>query len=396
MDANNPNYSSSVDGVLFDKNQITLIQCPGGKTGSYTIPNSVTSIESYSFAGCFRLTTVTIPSSVTSIRSVAFYGSGILTSITVDANNPNYSSSVDGVLFDKNQTTLIQCPRGKTGSYTIPNSVTSIGDAAFSNCFGLTSVAIPNSVTSIGSSVFSACTGLTSVAIPNSVTSIGSSVFSACTGLTSVAIPNSVTSIGSSAFSNCFGLTSVTIPKSVTSIGSSAFQVCNNLKSAILLGNAPTMGMEVFSSVASGFTVYYFDGASGFTLPPWNGYSTVNMGASSPFAPWLLSKGFAYNADLQTAPNGDGLPLLMAYALNLDPTRNQSRNIPRPVLSGSNLSLTYYAGSEGVTYSVETSTDLQNWDTTEVSLSGPDGSGRYTATAPMTGAKKFMRLKVWR
>ena len=126
-------------------------------------------------------------------------------------------------------------PNKYTGSVNIPPSVshggitftvTSIGEYAFSQCSGLTSVTIPNSVTSIGASAFSGCSGLTSVTIPNSVTSIGGEAFYNCSGLTSVTIPNSVTSIGDGAFSNCSGLTSVTIPNSVTSIGSSAFDGC--------------------------------------------------------------------------------------------------------------------------------------------------------------------------
>ena len=106
---------------------------------------------------------------------------------------------------------------------TIGNSVTSIGDYAFSNCSGLTSVTIPNSVTTIGYEAFAGCSGLTSVTIGNSVTSIGEYAFVGCSGLTSVTIPNSVTNIGSGAFRNCSGLTSVTIPNSVTKIGSYVF-----------------------------------------------------------------------------------------------------------------------------------------------------------------------------
>ena len=117
---------------------------------------------------------------------------------------------------------------------TIPNSVTSIGERAFSICSGLTSVAIPNSVTSIGERAFQDCTGLTSVTIPNSVTSIGLSVFYSCSGLTSVTIGNSVTSIGDYAFEGCNGLPSVTIPNSVTSIGKEAFFGCSGLTSVTI------------------------------------------------------------------------------------------------------------------------------------------------------------------
>ena len=114
---------------------------------------------------------------------------------------------------------------------TIPNSVTSIGSAAFYDCSSLTSVTIPNSVTSIGDEAFYNCSSLTSVTIPNSVTSIGRAAFYDCSSLTSVTIPNSVTSIGEYAFQGCSGLTSVTIPNSVTSIGSSAFSGCSGLMS---------------------------------------------------------------------------------------------------------------------------------------------------------------------
>jgi hypothetical protein len=106
-----------------------------------------------------------------------------LNAIMVDTNNPAYSS-VDGVLFNKTRTTLIKCPERKAGSYTIPNSVTSIGESAFAGCTSLTSVTIPNTVTNIGNFAFYSCTGLTNVVIGNSVTSIGGGAFSACYSLT--------------------------------------------------------------------------------------------------------------------------------------------------------------------------------------------------------------------
>ena len=110
-------------------------------------------------------------------------------------------------------------------------TVTSIGNGAFSDCSGLTSVEIPNSVTSIGNSAFWKCSGLTEVTIGNSVTSIGANAFCSCDGLTKVTIGDSVTSIGNSAFSYCSGLTEVTIGNSVTSIGDYAFSDCSGLTS---------------------------------------------------------------------------------------------------------------------------------------------------------------------
>jgi hypothetical protein len=137
-------------------------------------------------------------------------------------------------------------------SVTIGNSVTSIGQSAFSSCSSLISVTIPNSVTSIGNYAFRYCTGLTSVTIPNSVTSIGEYAFGSCTGLTSVTIPNSVTSIGEWAFEDCTGLTSVTIPNSVTSIGDGAFVYCYCLTSVTCFATRPPqLDYDVFIGVFS-------------------------------------------------------------------------------------------------------------------------------------------------
>ena len=136
----------------------TFSQCSGLTT--VTIPSSVTSIGANAFWLCSGLTTVTIPSSVNSIRQEAFVGCRGL--ITVDSNNPNYSS-LDGVLYDKSQTALIQCPTSKIGSFMIPSSVTSIGTAAFNWCRELTTVTIPSSVISIGEYAFINCNGLTSI-----------------------------------------------------------------------------------------------------------------------------------------------------------------------------------------------------------------------------------------
>ena len=204
---------------------------------SVTIPNSVTSIGISAFYNCSGLTSVTIGNSVTSIGNSAFSNCSGLISIIVDESNPSFSS-IEGILYNNDATTLIYCPITKK-TVTIPNSVTSIDYSAFYGCSGLTSVTIPNSVTSIGQRVFENCSGLTSVTIGNSVTSIGYYAFSGCYGLTSVTIPNSVTTIVQSAFSNCRGLTSVTIGNSVTSIGKYAFSGCSKLTSIYCQGTKP-------------------------------------------------------------------------------------------------------------------------------------------------------------
>ena len=149
------------------------------------IPDSVTRIGQNAFGVCGSLTSVTIPSSVIGIESGIFSTCRNLTSIEVDPENPSYSSD-GGVLFNKEQTTLVQVPSGLTGTYAIPSGVTSIGVQAFDSCSGLTNVIIPSGVTSIGIYAFLGCSGMTSVDIPDSVTSIGDAAFSDCSSLTTV------------------------------------------------------------------------------------------------------------------------------------------------------------------------------------------------------------------
>ena len=222
---------------------------------SVVIPDSVTSIGSGAFSGCSSLTSVVIPDSVTSIGSRAFSGCSSLTSITVDENNTAYKS-IDGNLYSKDGKTLIQYAVGKTATtFTVPDTVTSIGEEAFSWCRSLTSVVIPDSVTSIGSGAFYNCHSLTSVVIPDSVTSIGFSVFEDCSSLTSIEIPDSVTSIGSGTFYNCSSLTSVVIPDSVTSIGSGAFSGCSSLTSVVIPDSVTSIGSSTFRDCDS-LTIY--------------------------------------------------------------------------------------------------------------------------------------------
>ena len=227
---------------------------------------SVTSIGKNAFHGCSGLTSVTIPYSVTSIGYGAFANCSGLTSVVVDKNNGTYDSrdNCNAIIETSTNKLIVGCknttiPNSVTSigdyafsycsgltSVTIPNSVTSINEYAFSGCYGLTSVTIPNSVTSIGEYAFSGCSGLTSVTIPNSVTYIGGYTFSRCSGLTSVTIPNSITYIGNGIFFNCSGLTSVTIPNSVTSIGESAFDYCSGLTSVTIPNSVTSIGEAAF------------------------------------------------------------------------------------------------------------------------------------------------------
>ena len=230
---------------------------------SINIPNSVTTIGNGAFSRCSSLISINIPNSVTTIGRGAFSRCNSLTSIIIPNSvvtiigNPFYfwygnlyneSKAFiyeDHVLFNKNKTTLIAYI-AREKNYTIPNSVTTIGEGAFNGCHFLTSIKIPNSVTTIGEGAFNGCYSLTSINIPNSVTTIGKLAFNGCYSLTNINIPNSVTTIENRVFIDCKSLTSINIPNSVTTIGESAFACCRSLIRINIPNSVTTIGNCAF------------------------------------------------------------------------------------------------------------------------------------------------------
>ena len=238
-------------GVKYSKDGKKLLESTDQGLRNYTIRQGTRSICDAAFAGNFfspsSLHSVTIPDSVTSIGDSAFEDCWNLQSVTI----PDSVTSIGDSAF--------RCC-DSLQSVTIPDSVTSIGDCVFYNCSFLQSVTIPDSVTSIGDSdsvtsigdsAFEKCKSLQSVTIPDSVTSIGDSAFEKCKSLQSVTIPDSVTSIGDFAFLDCLSLQSVTIPDSVNSIGIWAFSGCSSLQSVTIPDSVTSIGICAFNSCTS-------------------------------------------------------------------------------------------------------------------------------------------------
>ncbi|MCR5312416.1 MAG: leucine-rich repeat domain-containing protein [Bacteroidaceae bacterium] len=174
-----------------------------------TIPSSVTHIGDSAFSWCKSLGEITILSSVTHIGSNPFVYCGALFNINCQSKHFVFR---DDALYTSDMTKIIAYI-GKANTFTIPSSVTHIGDSAFSSCESLGKITIPNSVTQIGAFAFSWCESLREITIPSSVTHIGNFAFSGCSSLREITIPSSVTHIGYHAFSGCYSLKSIKIPK---------------------------------------------------------------------------------------------------------------------------------------------------------------------------------------
>ena len=215
---------------------------------SVIIGDGVTTIGTSAFEGCDSLTDITIGDSLTTIGERAFVGPNNLTSVLVDSNNQYYSNDENGILFNKDKTTLVYYTGDNTRTiYTIPDSVTTIGEWAFALCDNITNVTIPDSVTTIGLRGFYLCKGLTDVTIPDSVTVIGEWAFAQCKGITSIAIPSKVTTIETHTFYECENLTTATISYGVTSIGGMAFGNCRNLTSITIPDSVTYIGDYAFN-----------------------------------------------------------------------------------------------------------------------------------------------------
>ena len=258
VDPANRTYCSDADGALYTKDKATLVAFPGGRSGSYTVaaatrtiaigafsnsalssitlPERLSTIEYGAFEYCRALAGLIIPAGVTELQTPICLGCEKLSGIWVDVANKHYANDAVGVLYSKDFSALLECPEGLTGKYTVRDGTTRIGWSAFDG-----------------------------------------------SALTEVALPDSVTVIDGFAFCGCTGLNEIVIPAGVKEIGGCAFYDCKNLKAVYFLGNAPeTVGecafqmhyyddaTETYSDInIPGLTLYYLEGASGWTSPTW-------------------------------------------------------------------------------------------------------------------------------
>ena len=210
-----------------------------GSLKSVTFGDGVASIGPDAFSSCDNLHAVRLPRNVSHVGRHAFD-----CPVTVDERNECFSSA-DGVLFNKDKTTLLvfPCINGKA-FYRIPDGVKTIATSAFSGCKGLQSVTMPDSVTTIENNAFCG-SGLKSVVIGNGVIEIGPCAFSSCESLAAVTMGNNVRSIGPEAFSYCIRLVSIELPDSICSVGHDAFRK-SPVRSIRIPKNTTEIGLHAF------------------------------------------------------------------------------------------------------------------------------------------------------
>lgn len=221
----------SVDGVLLDTGLTTLLQCPGGRTGSYAIPSGIATIGDRAFAYCIGMSHVTIPGSITNIGLGAFYFCGLT-------------------------------------NVVIPEGVVFIGNNAFESCLNLLSANLPDTLLNVGSRLFSECGNLTDLVIGDGVIDIGKFAFAHCTSLTNVVIGDSVRDIGDAAFIFCTSLERIVMPESVVEIGNGAFTWCDSLSRVYFMGNAP--GISMLLPFHDPPMIYYLPGTTGWDSLLWD------------------------------------------------------------------------------------------------------------------------------
>ena len=224
-------------GVKYSKDVRKLLKVPQELRRGYSVKEGTRIICNNAFAGC-SLSNIAIPDSVTAIGDSAFSDCSSLSNIVI----PDSVTAIGDFAFSG-------C--SSLSNIVIPDSVTAIGDSAFSDCSSLSNIVIPNSVTAIGDGAFFGCSSLSNIVIPNSVTSIGDSAFFDCSSLPNIVIPDSVTSIGDSAFGGCRSLSNIVIPDSVTKIRDYAFEYCSSLSNIVIPDSVTAIGDSAFSDCSS-------------------------------------------------------------------------------------------------------------------------------------------------
>ena len=287
---------------------------------SASVESGVTKIGNYAFHSCGNMTSVSIADTVTEIGEYAFQDCYKLSAISVAAGNKNFVS-VDGVLYNKDQTRLLRYPPAKTAAFfRVPSTVTSFKECAFEDAAALTEIMIPNSVTDIAQRAFVRCSGLTAVALPKYLPSINIYIFGECSKLKAVTIPETICAISSSAFSGCPALQAVYYAGTEAQWKEIELSKDNKAFTSKVQFNRPTYTATFVNSPQR--TVYPVEVLNGTTVS----WTADNTGTSRVFKEWrglsavTLVEGSAASKTVKFTMPAKNVTLFMTYAPAPTPT----------------------------------------------------------------------------
>ena len=245
--AANENYSSDKYGALYNKDKTFLIKYPEGNTNAYyKFPDTITGMD-YNSVYRSKFSELGIPACELEFDGRYFYNCYYLAKVTVDAANTKYFSDASGVVYSKDGTTLVLCPRNTVFTeYTVASGVTTIGPYAFYYCSKLTDIKLPSGLTTIGECAFESCSSITKMKIPAGVTEIPYDAFEDCYNLSEIELPESLTVIGGYAFGWCYNLKEIKLPSTLVTIGYGAFYDCSDLTEIFIPASVESISSEAF------------------------------------------------------------------------------------------------------------------------------------------------------
>ena len=412
-----PGLITIEEGAFSDTSSLTAISLPAGISSigprgfanspltSIVLPAGLTILSEEAFLNCPNLQEITFPASLAQLGERVFAGCDMLTSILVEEGNQQFTS-LGGVVFSADLSTLVQFPVGRGGNYLVPAQTQAVANAAFATC-GLASVTLPATCAQLGTGVFEDCTALVEILVEQ-----GNSTFASEDGVLfsldrhelvqyppgrpgPYAFPDDLTTIARGAFATCAQFHELFVPATITELEERAFAACPNLATLYFAGDAPTLSSSTFENPAPGFLIVHLADHAGFSEPLWAPHPRLAIDvAVQPAAPWLLHHGFPPTTSLAADPDRDRVDLLSAYAFNLDPHRNSGGSLPVPIVLPTTIELPFHSASPGIAYRAETSGNLIDWTANGVSLSDPDPSGRRTATISRDSDRRFLRLTI--
>lgn len=205
-------------------------------------------VENYAFEGCKNLVEINLGKNINNIADTAFWNCTLIAEINI-ANDNNSYCSIDGILFNKQQTEIILYPPSKKDRvYSTPETVVKLGMGAFRGNSYLESMFLSNSITEIAPHCFSSCNSLVDIQLPDKLEILEDWVFSSCDSLQEITLPDSIVEIQGYAFMLCNNLVSINIPKKIKLIGESAFSSCYSLTEINITGDNCTIQEEAFRS----------------------------------------------------------------------------------------------------------------------------------------------------